>query len=233
MTYDEIRKRTASIEHGGPTKLSFRMLVQIVDALNERLQRHGAESECQFEEIDRRLERTKPKPVIINQDACVGHHHACHCERCKSVEEGGVFFWGGERVSRAEYFSHMPEAVVVRDGPREKELRAAATDLNAELEESLSQDALENRVQLRERLAELEHEQWAHWAKHMLGILKPLFGGMPTEPEFQRARIALERWERQIEAPYYDLTEEERDSDREWADRVIAVLEELGVLDHG
>lgn len=31
-------------------------------------------------------------------------------------------------------------------------------------------------------------------------------------------------WRRQIETAYADLTEAEKDSDREWADKVLALL---------
>ena len=53
-----------------------------------------------------------------------------------------------------------------------------------------------------ERLADLEHQQWAHWTKYMLDNLTP---------------ENIERWHGQIETPYADLTEKEKDSDREWA----------------
>ena len=63
----------------------------------------------------------------------------------------------------------------------------------------------------REQLAALEHEQWAHWTGYMLDNL--------TE-----ANIA--RWRRQVDTPYDELTEKEKDSDREWADKVLFILEE-------
>lgn len=60
-----------------------------------------------------------------------------------------------------------------------------------------------------ERLAALEHEQWAHWTKYMLDNLTP---------------ENIERWRRQIETPYEQLTEAEKDSDREWADKVFKTM---------
>lgn len=62
---------------------------------------------------------------------------------------------------------------------------------------------------LLESLAALEHEQWAHWTRYMLDNLTP---------------ENVERWRRQIETPYADLSEEEKASDREWAMRVLEVL---------
>jgi len=77
---------------------------------------------------------------------------------------------------------------------------------------------------LLERLAALEHEQWAHWTKYMLGRLGPLF----ADPEHltreqQLAAENIDRWRRQIETPYAELSEKEKDSDREWAGRVIDI----------
>lgn len=62
---------------------------------------------------------------------------------------------------------------------------------------------------LLEKLAALEHEQWAHWTEHMLDNL--------TEEN-------TARWRGQIAASYADLTEEEKDKDREWARRVWGVV---------
>ena len=60
-----------------------------------------------------------------------------------------------------------------------------------------------------EKLAALEHEQWAHWTRYMLDNLTP---------------ENIERWKRQIETPYSDLTENEKESDRNWARRVLDIL---------
>ena len=55
-----------------------------------------------------------------------------------------------------------------------------------------------------ERVAALEHEQWAHWTAYMLDNLTP-------------ENIA--RWKRQIDTPYDRLTEQEKESDRRWAQK--------------
>jgi hypothetical protein len=62
---------------------------------------------------------------------------------------------------------------------------------------------------LREQLAALEHEQWAHWTRYLLDHLTP---------------ENVERWRRQCETPYDQLTEAEKESDRVWADRVLAIM---------
>jgi len=62
---------------------------------------------------------------------------------------------------------------------------------------------------MREELADLEHVQWAHWTKYMLS-------NMTSEN--------VSRWERQCETAYQNLTEREKESDRQWADKVLEVL---------
>ncbi len=64
---------------------------------------------------------------------------------------------------------------------------------------------------LREQLADLEHEQWAHWTKYFLENLN----------EDNRLR-----WGKQAITPYYQLSEKEKDSDREWADKVLKIFKE-------
>jgi hypothetical protein len=62
---------------------------------------------------------------------------------------------------------------------------------------------------LREQLAELEHIQWAQWYRYMIGNLTP---------ENQA------RWNELAATPYALLTEPEKNSDREWADRVLEII---------
>lgn len=70
-------------------------------------------------------------------------------------------------------------------------------------------------MNLLERLARLEHEQWAHWTRYMLDNL---------------SEENIQRWRRQIDTSYDHLSEEEKESDRRWARRVLALLEEEGVI---
>jgi hypothetical protein len=70
----------------------------------------------------------------------------------------------------------------------------------------------EQSSELRERLADLEHDQWAHWTEYLLANL-------------DEAHIA--GWQRQIRTPYAELSEEEKNEDREWADKILAILQEF------
>lgn len=60
-----------------------------------------------------------------------------------------------------------------------------------------------------EKIAEREHEQWAHWTEYMLNNL--------TEEN-------IARWREQIKTSYSDLSEEEKESDRVWARIVVSEL---------
>jgi hypothetical protein len=69
----------------------------------------------------------------------------------------------------------------------------------------------------REALAELCHEQWSGWMEY-------LFSKCSLEGDPQRIPDwALKRWTRQMNAPYSELSEEEKDSDRREADKFIAL----------
>jgi len=64
-------------------------------------------------------------------------------------------------------------------------------------------------MNLCEELAKLEHQQWAHWTKYMLDNLT-------TEN--------IERWKRQIKTPYMELSEKEKETDREWAEKSLKIF---------
>ncbi len=61
---------------------------------------------------------------------------------------------------------------------------------------------------LLERLAELEHEQWAAWSRSVAA---------EVAPEVRR------RWEASW-VPYAELSEEQKELDRIWARKVLAAL---------
>jgi len=62
-----------------------------------------------------------------------------------------------------------------------------------------------------EELAALEHEQWMKWAKDIL----------KTE-DITKERS--KRWEEESFKPYKDLTEEQKEMDREWAKKVYDIV---------
>ena len=79
---------------------------------------------------------------------------------------------------------------------------------------------------LLETLAELEHQQWAHWTKYMLDRLAQLEakldGNAPYKAYFELSQQKQD-WRRQIATPYSELTEKEKDSDRSWASKSLEI----------
>lgn len=71
-----------------------------------------------------------------------------------------------------------------------------------------------------ESMAELSHTQWAGWAEWMMANWEETH--TPSGETYQ------ERWTRQIATPYADLSEEEKESDRIEARKMIARMEGLG-----
>jgi len=75
---------------------------------------------------------------------------------------------------------------------------------------------------LREQLSNLSHEIWSHWMRYMFSRCQPNEEeGTLTIPAW-----AVQRWGRQLDTPYNELTEEEKNSDREQADKITKLLGE-------
>lgn len=62
--------------------------------------------------------------------------------------------------------------------------------------------------ELLEQLAAIEHERWADWQKWCHKVLRE------NNPSPEQGDI-LERWDRQIETSYAELSEKEKQSDRD------------------
>ncbi len=73
--------------------------------------------------------------------------------------------------------------------------------------------------ELRERLASVQHEIWAHWMRYLFYKCVKNEDGSATIPA-----PLVERWQRQMSTPYSALTDQERESDRHQADKVLAVI---------
>lgn len=81
-----------------------------------------------------------------------------------------------------------------------------------------------NRQDVLDRLAEIEHERWAHWQRFVHDSCQEQEDGSLVIP----AEV-VQRWERQIATPYPDLTQAERDSDIEQVKRYLPTV--IGALE--
>jgi len=80
----------------------------------------------------------------------------------------------------------------------------------------------EKKKELYEKLAAIEHERWAHWQKYMHSKgVKTMPDGLFFSNEY------IEHWERQIKTSYAQLSEKEKDSDREQVDRYWPLIEDI------
>jgi hypothetical protein len=69
-----------------------------------------------------------------------------------------------------------------------------------------------------EALAAVEHERWSHWQQYMHGKCTPVGGALLIPAEL------VKRWEAQLKTPYAQLTEEEKESDREQVRRYLPLI---------
>jgi hypothetical protein len=72
---------------------------------------------------------------------------------------------------------------------------------------------------LLEELASIEHERWSHWQRYMHEKASRNSDGSLTI-----SADLVARWERLISTPYAQLTDEERESDREQVRRYLPVI---------
>jgi hypothetical protein len=72
---------------------------------------------------------------------------------------------------------------------------------------------------LRETLAEIAHSQWSGWMEYLFS--KGTFGEDGT---WLMPKWAVDRWSRQMKTEYQMLSDEEKNSDRNEADRFLRAL---------
>jgi len=72
---------------------------------------------------------------------------------------------------------------------------------------------------MKEKLANVSHDIWSHWMRWQFSVCQLNEDGSLTIPAAK-----VERWTRQMDTDYADLSEPEKDSDREQADKIIAAL---------
>jgi hypothetical protein len=73
---------------------------------------------------------------------------------------------------------------------------------------------------LREQLAALAHKQWAGWMKYLFE--KSIEGG---DGCIEIPALFVARWKRQMNTSYVDLPENEKESDRAEADKMLRVIQ--------
>lgn len=77
--------------------------------------------------------------------------------------------------------------------------------------------------ELREKLAAIEHERWADWQKWLHSKLYLA----NDAPDYTIDKADIDRWQRQIDTPYSELSDKEKASDMEQVDRYWPLIEAL------
>ncbi len=94
-------------------------------------------------------------------------------------------------------------------------------------------DNMKKQDELIEKVADFMHDQWSHWMKYLLDNVYrwKVEEGQDkyktiNEPHYVLAfnLYKYERWEKQMNTPYAELSEKEKDSDREWARKLLEVI---------
>ncbi|QFT59405.1 hypothetical protein FIU94_11280 [Sulfitobacter sp. THAF37] len=70
-----------------------------------------------------------------------------------------------------------------------------------------------------DELADIEHERWAHWQRYMHGKCEHRPDGALVIPP-----NLVTKWERQIATPYFELSEKEKESDREQVRKYLLTI---------
>lgn len=89
--------------------------------------------------------------------------------------------------------------------------------MHREIEEGQLRRQLELEV-----LAAVQHEIWSHWMKYLFSQC-PEFGMGVSITRYIPADKVI-HWKRQMETPYAELSEKEKDSDRDQARKVMDAL---------
>lgn len=71
-----------------------------------------------------------------------------------------------------------------------------------------------------ERLAAAEHASWARWMDWLFQVSQQYSDGSVRIPSF-----LVERWKSQAATPYAELSEAEKESDREEVRKILPIIE--------
>jgi len=89
----------------------------------------------------------------------------------------------------------------------------------------------ENDNELVELVADFMHDQWSHWMKYMYSKtfefsdnLKEIKHKLSDGEWFGKTDGLFFRWHRQMNTAYAELSEKEKDSDREWARKLLHTI---------
>lgn len=85
----------------------------------------------------------------------------------------------------------------------------------------------DDKAELREKLAAIEHERWSDWQRYCHSRLKKIIANIHGEKVEGMLMTPSDylHWEEQIAADYNELSEKEKQSDRDQVDRYWNLIE--------
>jgi hypothetical protein len=89
-------------------------------------------------------------------------------------------------------------------------------------EETPQPKVSEWKIGLMEKLADIEHQRWADWQKYVFSVCIEDDNCVLFIPNWAR-----DKWNSQIMTPYKDLSEKEKESDREQVRRYLPIIQTL------
>ena len=90
--------------------------------------------------------------------------------------------------------------------------------LMVETKYSITLSKTEIKIDKKERLASIQHDIWSHWMKYQFSKCEEKDGSLIIPKEL------VERWKYQMNTKYSNLTEKEKDSDREQVSKFIHLI---------
>ena len=77
----------------------------------------------------------------------------------------------------------------------------------------------------KEQIASIQNEIWTHWMGYLFKCCEFQLRkhGNLTEQIAILPADKIKRWKRQMSTPYHELSEQEKESDRHQADKIIAL----------
>src|SRR5713101_678307 len=72
-----------------------------------------------------------------------------------------------------------------------------------------------------EKLADKEHASWTRWMEYLFSRCLRQYDG-----SLVMGRTLVERWQRQVDTPYAQLTEQEKQSDRDEVAHILPIIDE-------
>lgn len=87
------------------------------------------------------------------------------------------------------------------------------------LETLVQNSAILSKEEVREALADYAHAAWSGWMKYMFEKTATTKDGYEQIPD-----LLVVRWKRQMNTPYAELPENEKESDRAEADKMLNII---------